>query len=81
MKHLQANTSVAGGPPASLIGHICVMSPPMTHGPGIVSTTTLRPPAHVPVCAGCAVAVGSENVGPAPQMILPGLAGVKNSCC
>lgn len=26
------------------------------------------------------VAVGNENIGPAPQITLPGLAGVKNSC-
>jgi len=71
---------VSGDPLTSLMGQIWLTRDPTTHGPGITSTTVLIPPPHVPVRAGRAVAVGSENIGPTPQINLPGLAGVKKSC-
>src|SRR5262245_28688274 len=55
------------------------MRPPSTHGPVILSTTAAGPRPHEPVRAVGIVDVGSDTIGPMPQMTAPGFFGVKNS--
>src|SRR5438128_931136 len=70
-----------GGALSSSKGENWATRAPRTNGPGIINTTASPPAAHVPVCAGRAVAVGNEKVGPMPQMMRRGLADVKNNSC
>ena len=61
----------------SAIVQNCWMSPPSTHGPAFFTTTAPGPIAQLPVSAVGSVAVGSDSIGPTPQMIFPGVAGVR----
>ena len=49
--------------------HHWVTRTPMTHGPGIASTTAAGPAAKSPVASNWFVAVGNDNTGPMPQMV------------
>ena len=57
-----------------------MIKPPSTKDPVIFTTTAAGPTPQVPVSRGVAVAVGNEKVGPTPQIMPFGLAGVRKIC-
>src|SRR5690242_19411862 len=53
---------------------------PITHGPGMASTTPVGPSAHCPVRVTLFVAVGLHRIGPMPNVILCGFRSAKYAC-